>query len=233
MFKIALCDDDHETYEQLQKVALLCFDSLQIQIDEFSNSKIFSAAMHQGNQWDLIILDTKLFNINGFEIGQFLEKYENGLQSHILFVSMQEDHLIDYFKMRPIGFLLKPLVADEIEENIKFAMAHVKDHTAICKFSISKVNYRIPYNLIRYFENSDKKVIIHGFYANYQCYGKLENFVNDAAHQKFVRIHYSYLVNWSAVIAYQSNRVILDNGMHLPVSRKYQKNAKDACKTFF
>ena len=42
----------------------------------------------------------------------------------------------------------------------------------------------------------------------------------------FVRIHVSFIVNMDYVKAIYTDEIVLNNGIHLPVSRKYQRSVK-------
>lgn len=100
-------------------------------------------------------------------------------------------------------------------------------------FSYHKKQYNIPLMQIRFFQ-SDKRVIhvdtIHKspLTSEYLFYGKLEDVekVVDKTSAKFLRIRKSFLVNSQFIIEYSADKVVLDNGIVVEISKNYKENVR-------
>lgn len=60
----------------------------------------------------------------------------------------------------------------------------------------------------------------------YLFYGKLEEVERQirAASVKFIRIRKSFLINSQYIVEYSAERVVLDNGVIVEITKKYRKN---------
>jgi two-component system LytT family response regulator/two-component system response regulator LytT len=61
---------------------------------------------------DLVLLDIQMPGLTGFEVARRL--IENGLESHIVFVTAFDRHAIEAFEINAVDYLLKPVEAERL-----------------------------------------------------------------------------------------------------------------------
>jgi two-component system LytT family response regulator/two-component system response regulator LytT len=61
---------------------------------------------------DLVLLDIQMPGLTGFEVARRL--IENGLESHVVFVTAFDRHAIEAFEINAVDYLLKPVEAERL-----------------------------------------------------------------------------------------------------------------------
>lgn len=77
-----------------------------------------------------------------------------------------------------------------------------------------------------YFEGNKRKINVYTTDENYSFYSKMSDLEKMVDNNWFVRIHASYIVNMDYVKVIYSDEIILNNGVRLPISKKYHKSVK-------
>ncbi|MDR1774339.1 MAG: LytTR family transcriptional regulator [Clostridioides sp.] len=93
-----------------------------------------------------------------------------------------------------------------------------------------RVNGKISFekkDKIKFFQIESRKIKINKENGETEIfYGSIEKLAKELEGEGFVRIHKSYLVNYIYVKQFSHNKLILDDGQELSVSRKYSKEAR-------
>ena len=77
-----------------------------------------------------------------------------------------------------------------------------------------------------YFEGDKRKIHVYTTDENYSFYSKMSDLEKMVDNTWFVRIHVSYIVNMDYVKIIYSDEIIMNNGIRLPISKKYHKSVK-------
>ncbi len=109
---------------------------------------------------------------------------------------------------------------------------HLNSDDSYC-FSYNKRQYNIPLNQIRFFQSDKRIVQINAVQLDmpeleYLFYGKLEEVERNLrkANVKFLRIRKSLLVNTRFIKEYSADRVVLDNGREVEISKNYRDHVR-------
>lgn len=185
---------------------------------------------------DVLFLDIEMPTMNGFEL---LEKFK-APSFEIVFTTAYNEYAIKAIKHSALDYLLKPIDKDELILSIQRAGVHKKNKTSKRVESLLEIlsqkqtkRFAVPtmeglimvdvdtilycesesaYCKIYFFNNSKPMIISK----------TLKEVEEVLLGNDFCRIHHSYCINMKAVQSYirgEGGEVVLNNGVHLPVSR--------------
>lgn len=142
----------------------------------------------------------------------------------MVFVTGYADHVFDGYRVGALGYLLKPVKAEQLEDVLTRGAAALfrrEEEVYLCRSG--DVTYRIPRKHIRYFTSDRRQVTCVTPEKSYTFYEKLDQ-VAEQVGREFVRIHQRYLVRVKAVDRVAGNQVFVGDEV-LPVSRSCQQAA--------
>ena len=93
-------------------------------------------------------------------------------------------------------------------------------------FHIDRTQYQIPLQEIVYFESHLRRITLHTPKESYTFYGRLQDLTDSLNPMLFVRTHTSYIVNMEYIRVVRETETELQNGEHIPVSRKYRASVR-------
>lgn len=111
---VIIVDDEQEAIDYLSILINESFPKLEI----IATSNTSESAIQQISRLepDLVFLDIKIDNKNGFEILKDLGKIN--YSPHIIFVTAFDHYAIDAFKVNAIDYLLKPVEIEQLQRAV-------------------------------------------------------------------------------------------------------------------
>lgn len=227
MIKLAICDDKEEHLDRLKKdVEKSC--KKNIIIDCFSNAKKLQKLNNESNlQYDIILLDIELGEINGIKLAKELLNQNPHLQ--IIFVSSYKHYFEQVYYVSHVSFVSKPVKQKYLINALNKSIKTIEEYKAIPKLAIkqnSKI-YTLIQNSIIYIERQKRNTQIHTTNENIQCSQKLSEIFKNLDDKLFFRCHESFIINLNFIKEYKLNCIITFDDTIIPVSRKYQKSLKE------
>lgn len=166
---------------------------------------------------DLIFLDIKMAEMNGFEVAEQLHKL--GLFPGIIFTTAYDNFALKAFEISALDYILKPLDKDRIILGIeKFKLDQNKNPYDFEALNDIMNNFRktksppqfisllqgdfykpVPLDNILCISAHGRETKIHttsGIFLHSKCIGDMEKLLNDS---KFFRCHRSYIINLEAI----------------------------------
>ena len=224
--RIAILDDEAHENAHLralieQYVALKDYD---IRVDDYTDGR---ELLRQG-RYDLYFLDYKMDAMDGIAVAKGLkEKFNQAITvCYLTNYDGAAEEIINN-RIHADGFLRKPVEKQKLYDKLDmfyrmsyFTRIELKRGTGFETFYAQEILYA---------EADDKRVILHlvdreeSF--NYLL-GELEKLLESCG--LFYRVHRSYIVNFLHVKRYDASRVVLANGVELPLKargfkEKYQE----------
>lgn len=225
MYKIAVCDDDPVITGSIHTLLseLSYAKHIQFQVHIFHTAEDLLFYIESGQQFNLMYMDIELGSSNGIDLAKkILDTYP---LTAIIFVSSHQQYMEQAFDVRPFGFLTKPIQKDRFDAIFWRAWSnHVPDH--YFSFSYNRKHYQIDLGHVLYFENDNRKIrIITTDSAPLTYYGKLDDLEKSLARQteSFLRISYGHLVNTRYIREYHHQKILMQNGALLDISRDRHK----------
>ena len=220
MYHIAICDDDLTFTTYLTKKVEEFFYNTKTSV----NIHLFSTGQQlltYVGQIDLYLLDIRMPELSGTELAQKIRLGHGKKDSTIIFISSMHDAVFDSFKYRPLRFIRKEMINEELGEALR-AFLHI-EHTQHQDFELQVTENRrqtiIHLSELYYVEP-------YGHYLDFHCVngilhirGKMSDYETLLRDHKFARANQGCLVNLRYVSTLTAKSIILKNGQDIPLTR--------------
>ena len=234
--KIAVCDDDRTTREQI--ISLIKVQEPDAEVIAFEDGE---SMITTEECFAISFLDVQMREISGIDVAKYIREEQEKRdreKSIIIFVTGYQEYMEDAFDVNAFHYLLKPI--DEKKFNAVFSRAlkeasvktEQKKQSVIVK--CDGMQKKILLKNIYYIESNNKKVVFHTKDGNIDTYGRMEDWESGLG-ESFYRCHRGYLVNLEKITAYNVDTIDVINGDSLILARKkyadfikaYMRYAKD------
>lgn len=223
--RIAICDDSKESMALLEEVVEK-INIRDVEIDCFydGDSLLTYLENNEDFYYQIYLLDIEMPGTNGLDVARRIRELDK--RAIIIFVTAYSDYVFSSFEVQPFRFVNKPVDLEKLESVIYAAINYIYTSKKYIFISVDKAKVQLCCEKIMYFEGDKRKINIYTTDEEYSFYSKMSDLENMVDNSWFVRIHVSYLVNLDYVKAIYLDEVVLNNGKHLPISKKYRKSVK-------
>ena len=233
MLHIAICDDE-KNFCEIEKKTI---SEYMVKNNHPCDFSIFQSGMELLEQGDsiagfnIIFLDVIMDEMDGMETAKQIRKITE--DAYLVFVTAVIRHSLEGYKVDAIRYLLKD---DRDFEQTMFECLDaifykMSKKTEKCKIEFKSGKVVYDADDILYIESRLHKVIVHSMKDGEEAYsmrGRLEDVEELLKEKCFCRIHQSFLVNLKYVKDIVGDKVMLENGEELNISRsKYKKTKKE------
>lgn len=223
--RIAICDDSKENLALLEDVVDgLKLRETEVECFENGESLLRYITDSKDNFYQIYLLDIEMPGINGLDTAKQIRDIDK--RAIIIFVTAYSDYVFSSFEVQPFRFINKPIDREKLENVIHAAVNYIYTSKRYIFISVDKAKIQLCCEDIMYFEGDKRKVNVYLPEETYSFYSKMSDIEKMVDNSWFVRIHVSFIVNMDYVKAIYTDEIVLNNGVHLPVSRKYQKSVK-------
>lgn len=223
--KVTICDDTEEEINLLTKALsayptsfeIITFNSGKALIDELQEDSFYC---------DILFLDIYMPELDGIETAKKIRSKQQEVK--IIFLSSSKDHYPQAYEVFAFNYIEKPFSKERLYAVLDRVVLELRKESGykICiqyKGAVHNVDCRD----IAYIESQDKLLLFHFSDGNtLQCYGRLDNILEELPGKFFIRCHQSFLINLSKVTEMKENYLKLGQVM-ISVSRKYIKDVKE------
>lgn len=175
---------------------------------------------------DLIFLDIEMPEMSGIE---FLESID--IIPQVIIYSSQEKYALESYEYDVTDYLLKPVqfgrfikAVNRARERYEKKESPVKESTEIfIKNNGSLV--RIKYDDILWIEALENYVVLNTFSEKYTIHFTMKAIADKMPSDRFMRIHRSFIVNFSKIKVIEDNSVVIkiDSGTKvIPIGKSYR-----------
>ncbi|SMF90327.1 two component transcriptional regulator, LytTR family [Paenibacillus uliginis N3/975] len=239
MIRIAICDDDFEMAEQIENLV----DSFQqkhaeeIETDIFYSGEKLREEIKQSCPYEIMLMDIEMKGLNGVDVGHMLRADENNDLVQLIYISSHEKYHMQLFDVQPSGFISKPIQPDLFERKLVSAIQKIKRRSKDNRRRLLRLQQKgseslIPFKDIIYLESNSRKIILHTKTEQIEYYSTLNKENEKLFSDEFIRTHQSYIINFYHVKQITSKKIVLLNGLELPISERYVASVKKSYLTF-
>lgn len=235
---IAICDDELYYREYLFKLLKEYKDKkcIKIKVDQFDSGESLIEMMNI-KSYDIILLDVEMKELTGVDTANQIKKL--GKKPQIIFVTSHEDYALDAINVDAIGYLLKPVSYENLEERLDKAIymtglirAENKSKELYISIKENKTDKKILLNEIQYIEKIGNQCNVNLGDKEYFCYDTLLAFYEKLPKDIFIYCHQGYIVNLNYITDVMSSELLINNSKSLPISRKYKKEVRERFLTY-
>lgn len=212
--RIAICDDEADERRCMQDYVLKYFSGEKVQIDEFPSAKeLLDAA--QNTRFDLILLDIEMEHPTGFEAAQALKNMAD--PPCIIFVTKSQAYSVRGYGVA-FRYLVKPLNWPLFCQAIDaFRLEHQANTLS---FKMDDYQVAVPVKSVLYIESFGHTAVVHTKERQYTFRAALSELSARLPRGCFAAPQKSYLVNMHYILSASATDVVLENGEHIPISRR-------------
>ena len=237
MIRIVICDDNPIFASTLSdNITSLCAKTVPEELD-CRVGPVFTSAESvlsyiEVNKINIIFLDIDMPKVSGFDLAETIsQKYPETL---IIFVSAYDNFVYSSFAYSPFRFLRKSHLKDELPLALSKAIEKCVCKSMVMSFHSIDGMISIRSEDIIYFEcDRNYYTVFCSSGVKYKCRGTISSLEAKCDDNLFIRIHSAYIVSLEHIDKIMDNNfVILSNGQTLTISRRRQKEFKDAYMLF-
>jgi two-component system response regulator LytT len=220
--KCIILDDDEISRVLISKMISKSNDI--ILSETFSNAMEALKYLNE-NTIDLVFLDIHMPNFNGFD---FIKTLKN--PPYIIMITSDKNFAIHAFEYECIiDYLVKPINFDRFLKSINKVKSKInipieilstksQENTSELYVNIDKKLVKINFNSISIIEAQGDYIYIITDQKNYIVHSTLKKIEEKLPKDLFIKIHRSYIINFSKIIDIEDNRVVIDKNV-IPISR--------------
>lgn len=220
MVRIAVCDDNTRFAGELEEMVRreAAEAGIGVETEAYSDGDMLVADMEKGYRYDLIFLDIEMERVDGINAARQIRRIERS--ALFIYVSGYEQYLKELFEVEPFRFLSKPVDGVKFRKYFLEACARIGETEAYYRFSFNKEVRKAAVRDIVYFESRNRVVHIFMADGSAECfYGRLNAVEKELSggYREFLRIHQSFLVNYSYIekMNFSAVTVLFGNGKRI------------------
>ncbi len=231
-YNIAICDDDKEIVNNI--IHMVKDVDIAYTLCGFSHpSEVFSYInSHGATSLQIVIMDVEFDDCNGIEeSNHLLSKYPN---LKIILLTGHVEYVHNILETNPVSFIFKPVVREELERALNRAITSLNTLPSRKAITLRiKRNYHNVFlDEIVYIESHLRNATIHFEHYSENCMRKL-NDIEKLLDDSFIRCHQSYIINMRYISRLENNKIILFNGVIIPISRNRKSQVYDSFLQFY
>ena len=218
--RIAICEDNQEHADILEGMIHKWADAegLEVHISHYISGEQFMYGWENDIPYNLVFLDIEMAKMNGIELARYIRRHDRAVL--LVFTTGFLDYALKGYEVTAFRYLKKPLQENKVFDTLKKAMHEISEakRDAII-VPTAEGALRVFKNDIYYVEVDNHYIIMHTKQGNLRYKEKLGNIEPMFPEPAFCKCHRSYIVNLFHVGKLTRDKVEIDNGDILPVSR--------------
>lgn len=229
MISIAFCDDDCAYTQKTFKNKIYSAQKLtgiDIKVTFFSDGNQLIDSYKNNKRYDIIMLDIDMPGINGKETAGKLRLLDSGF--FLVFITSYKAEIFNTLPYRINAFIPKDSKDEFYISELSRVIKEYESYQPCFEiFQIlnngEKQTLKILLNDILYFYCVNKTAFLVTSNSEFKLTSKITDITNEYLDKNFFEICRGYIVNIVKVKSVKKGEVILDNGIHLPLSRGRDK----------
>lgn len=234
MIKIAVVDDERILLTKLGSLIEQYIKREKV-IDYFNQSIDFFNCVEKFS-YDVVFLDIDMPEINGFVIAGDLKSINPNMT--IIFVSNLENLVIDSIRYRPLAFIRKSRMEQDLINNLDLLQNNLQETDIVFYVEINGVSTAISLNDIIYFETVNHDLYVQTMYNSYRKKRNRNNELNlkllyeQYKAEGFILVSRNYLVNYRFIDVITRDNIILKNKNKIKTSYRNVSDIKRIYQQF-
>lgn len=222
MTTIAICDDAALEREEMLDILENLLPHASIR--GFSDPQELLEALEEDWSPMVAVLDIQMEGMNGIHLGRELNRLCP--LCRIVFATSHTEYVTDVYDVRHSCFVLKCQVQERLPQAVNRALTEYADHPKL-SFRRGRGIQVLPEASVLYLERRLRTTYLCSNQGNFATADHCQEILSRGNPVRFCQCHKSYWVNLSRVRSMQTGWFTLDNGQQIPISRSFQKTAKN------
>jgi two-component system response regulator LytT len=231
--KLLIVEDEPVVASRIQRQIRLIWNdkALEITWKESLDDALDYLSTHE---IDLLLLDLNLHGADGFKVLETV----TAKSFHTIIISAYSDKAITAFEYGVLDFIAKPFTQSRLAQALQRVVNQRAEHPSIAGAALKHLAVKknhdfilIAIREITFIKADGHYSVLHLANGNENLHSKRIDALLQLLPAQFVRVHRSYVVNWSYVerLAVASGgyyHLVLNGQQQVPVSRSYIQDIK-------
>lgn len=217
-YKIAICDDSDADRKYVLNMVNHWAESAGylIHTDVFSSAENFLFHYAEENDYDILLLDIEMGDMDGVTMAKKLRKSNDTIQ--IIFITGYSDYISEGYEVAALHYLMKPVKEEKLCSVLDRAAEKLSKNEKVLNFEIGGEMVRVPVYQIRYADVMGNYVTIHALsdVTVKMTLGELEKELDE----RFYRAGRSTIINLTQISRVTKNEIRLSDGTTIPLPRR-------------
>lgn len=226
MLNLIICDDDIHFLKSLNQKIHTHLEKKNIEFQVVSFRSAEQLLQNNINQVDIVFLDVNPKDMNGIDVAAQLRKISQ--KFILIFISGFIEFAPSGYQVNAFRYLLKEQINLLLPEAIDQAIKQLGYFRTKVSFKFIDIELTTFTDNIIYIESRLHEVHFHfhnSIHTHY-LYDTLNSVQNMLPYSEFIRIHQSYLVNYTYFLDARNYTAYLTDSIELPISQKLFSNVK-------
>lgn len=230
-FHIAVCDDEPIDREELMRLTgqVLKGESIDFCMESFDCADSLLTAIADGRQFQLLLLDVVMNEMNGIELAAALRRLDN--HTFIVFVSSCREMALYGYEVDAVRYLAKPVEFSRLREALLYCYRFITEKKEIL-LPTEHGEYRISLDNIISIEAFGKTVQLTSTGGTVTIAMRISEIQKLLPSRTFFLVHRSYLVNLEKVKSISQNLLLTSDGHSVPISKYRYAKTREAFAKF-
>lgn len=216
-YKIAICDDSSADRQYiLNMVRRWAAESGHtVHLNDFSSAESFLFHYAEENDYDMLLLDIEMGEMDGVTMAKQLRKSNDTVQ--IIFITGYSDYISEGYEVAALHYLMKPVKEEKLFAVLARATEKLAKNEKMLTIESGGEMVRVPVYQIRYADVMGNYVTIHARVdvTVKMTLGELEKQLDD----RFFRAGRSVIVNLTQISRVTKAEIRLSDGTAIPLPR--------------
>lgn len=216
-YNIGICDDNSIDINYISSLVREWAKEQNniVNIRTFSSAEAFLFHYAQDKNYDILLLDIEMENMNGVQLAKSVRKDSETVQ--IVFITGYSDYVSDGYDVSALHYLIKPVHREKLFEVLNRAAQRIKKNERVLMLELSNETVLVPFHEIRFLEVRQNYVTVHSKqdYVVKKTLGEFESELDD----RFYRAGRSFIINLTHIQRITKKEVFLSDGSVIPLPR--------------
>lgn len=231
VLRIALCDDDKQFLDKLEKSVIKYFTAEKLKQPEIVKYSSGEEMVRDDGEYDIVFMDIEMGKLSGLKTIKSIKKRNR--YAIYMIISSFDEYLDEAMGVRVFRYMTKPINEQRLIRNMRDALRALAMASKKICIETDNGNEYMEEADITMFEVLDGRVVVHTVRGHIDAKGKIQDYISRVNPARFFETARGYLVNLEHVSADNDSFVTLDNGScRARLSRRKKKEYKNALSTY-